>query len=112
MIEIRGMRSLALLPALLGCGDSRPGEASSERIDCAIEGAAAFEPVCTLERSADGRTLILRAPDGGFRRIAVTEDGLTAADGAEPARVTELRSGLLEVAIAGDRYRIRAESRE
>lgn len=86
-------------------------EASDDRIDCAIAGGA-FEHVCTVERTTgkDGLTLTVRAPSGSFRRLEVTGDGrgIAAADGAEPAKVTVIGPGRIEVAIGGDRYRLPA----
>ena len=85
-------------------------------VDCAPAGAAGFTHVCTVEHrdSAQGRLLVLRAPDGGFRRLLVTSDGsgVAEADGAEPAKVTILSSSLIEVAIGNDRYRLPASVRQ
>lgn len=108
---------------LAGCGE--PGEATKEalaeagreaaedgRIDCAVEGAAAFQRVCTLERGGgpEGTILILRHPSGSFRRLLVTGDGrgVVAADGAEQAIVSITGDKLIEVSLAGDRYRLPA----
>jgi hypothetical protein len=109
-----------LVPLLLG-GCDRPdylGELTSERdrlddrIECRIGRARQFERFCTLERgtSADGPTLILRMPDGGFRRLLVTDDGrgVVAADGAEPAEVTIIDQDRIEVAIGDDTFRLPA----
>lgn len=108
---------------LSACGD--PDAARNEalaaaaeqsgRIDCATEGAARFERVCAVERSAgpDGLVLTVRSPSGSFRRLLVTTDGrgVVAADGADPAQVTLLGDDRIEVAIAGDRYRLPATVR-
>jgi hypothetical protein len=110
-----------LLLALAACG-SGDTEASqdalaaaaegAERIECAVEGAQAFEAVCAVERvaGADGLTLTLRSPSGSFRRLLVTTDGrgVIAADGAEQAAVTPLGADRIEVALGGDRYRLPA----
>ena len=81
-------------------------------VACATDGAESFRRVCTIERVSgrDGVVLVLRAPEGGFRRLLVTGDGkgVTAADGAEPALVTPVGEGLIEVAIGRDRYRLPA----
>jgi len=112
----------ALLLALAGCGDPEAASdaldradaraAEEGRIECAIRGAADFERTCTLERvsGADGAELILRAPDGGFRRLGVATDGrgVVAADGSEPAIISVVADNRIEVAIAGDRYRLPA----
>ena len=80
----------------------------SERIACALAGAEAFTPDCGVERtSADGAlVLVVRHPDGGFRRFAVVKDGrgLVLADGADHSR-TELSGDRLEIRVGQDRYR-------
>lgn len=105
-------RLAALLPLLSACGG--PPAAADERIECAVDGAAEFAPVCTVERSAgDEPRLTLRSPSGSFRRLAVTGDGrgVAAADGAEEARVEVIDRGLIEVSIGADRYRLPATVR-
>jgi hypothetical protein len=114
-----GMRSLLLLPglALAGCGspDRQAAAAEEERILCRIGEAAAFERLCTVEQgeSEAGRTLTVRKPDGGFRRLLVTGDGsgVEAADGAEEAQVTIVDADTIEVAIGGDAFRLPATVR-
>lgn len=97
-------------------GGAGPVAEGAERIECAVGGADALAPVCTIERraSAEGLTLTLRAPDGGFRRLLVTKDGrgVVAADGADPARVTPIAANRIDVEIAGDRYRLPATVRQ
>jgi hypothetical protein len=103
--------ALLLLPA--GCGDP-PATSFDDRIECAVDGAAAFERVCTVERTAGRDVLLtLRSPSGSFRRLVATRDGrgVTAADGAEPATVTIVGEGLVEVSIGSDRYRLPARIR-
>jgi len=89
-------------------------ESPDDRIECAVDGAA-FARACTVERLTgdEGLVLTLRAPSGSFRRLLVTKDGrgVVAADGAEPAKVTVIGSGRIEVAIGGDRYRLPATVR-
>jgi hypothetical protein len=90
-------------------------EESDDRVECAVDGAA-FARACTVERIAgdEGLTLTLRAPSGSFRRLLVTRDGrgVVAADGAEPAKVSVIGPGLIEVAIGADRYRLPATIRK
>ena len=108
MKQIHTMRCLPALLVLVGC-DERQAAGSAdlaERIECAVDGAQRFEPVCMLERVRGSRDSVLRSPRGGFRRIILTEAGVETADGAEPARVTRLGPDLIEVEIAGDRYRL------
>ena len=119
------MRTAAvlLLLALAGCsGDAEEPGASgltesgevppgAELIECAIGGAQGFEKTCVVEQAEDeGATiLIVRHPDGGFRRFAVLTDGrgLAVADGAVEAQ-TELVDGRLDVSVGSDRYRFPA----
>ncbi|MBO9623265.1 MAG: hypothetical protein J7500_11195 [Sphingomonas sp.] len=78
---------------------------AAERIECAAAGETAFGRTCVVER--EGAGLTLRHPDGGFRRLLLTQDGqLRAADGAEAAVVTPLGGGKVEVALGGARYRL------
>lgn len=111
------IRSTAIAGALClsGCWDAHPTDAVAStddaRIECAI-GGAGFSRSCTVERVADsdGLALIVRADDGGFRRLLVTQDGrgVVAADGAHPVVVTIIGEGRIEVAIADERYRLPA----
>ena len=114
---------LALLVASCGAlpGDDQGNNATAQtsvpddRIDCLIEGSAAFERNCIVETAdgADGPLLTIRKPDGGFRRLQVTNDGrgVIAADGAEMAVVTMLPGNRIEVAIGADRFRLPARAR-
>ncbi|MBV8686362.1 MAG: hypothetical protein JOZ90_03615 [Alphaproteobacteria bacterium] len=116
---------LLLAPLLLpaACGDPKAsrqeaeaaqaaGAGGDDRIDCAVNGAVAFERVCSVEREsgADGLILTVRHPSGGFRRLKVTRDGrgVIPADGAEGATVTILDDRHIEVAIGTDRYHLPA----
>lgn len=85
--------------------------ANEARIACA-RGNAALAASCTIEQAQgrDGAILTIRHPDGGFRRLLVTQDGrgVIAADGAEVARVSVLGADGIEVALGGDRYRLPA----
>lgn len=110
------MRLPLVLLLLAGCdrAPSAQGEARTQpavRAGCALDGADAFAD-CTVQRTSRERetTLTLIAPDGGFRRLAVAADGagITAADGAEPARVGTGPAGEVEITIARDRYRLPA----
>lgn len=112
---------LATLLPLAACGDSGADRtatgapAGAERIACALQGAARFERVCTVERSVgpEGLVLTVRGPGGGFRRLLVTKDGrgVIAADGAEQARVSSVGARLIEVRVGNDRYRLPATVR-
>jgi hypothetical protein len=101
-----------LLPlCLAGCsaGESS-AKVAGDVIDCAVDGAARFARECTVERGEDGkgRLLIVRHPDGSFRRFEVLGDpSLAAADGAEPVAIARTANGV-EASIGGDRYRFPA----
>lgn len=89
--------------------------AEAGRVRCALGGADVFRLDCTMERiaGAEGETLVLGRPDAGYRRFRVMTDGrgVVAADGAEPARVTIVEDGVIEVAVGTDRYRLPATMR-
>ncbi|HEX8621774.1 MAG TPA: hypothetical protein VF718_07360 [Allosphingosinicella sp.] len=108
------MRRLAvLLPLLAACGGP-PAPKAETRIECAVDGAADFARVCTVERGpGPGVLFVIRSPSGSFRRLAATSDGrgVMAADGAEAATVRVVGPGLIEVSIGGARYRLPATIR-
>ncbi|HEX8223305.1 MAG TPA: hypothetical protein VF605_05770 [Allosphingosinicella sp.] len=109
----RRLASAAVLCGLAACGgpgaeQAPPGEA----IPCALQGSPQFANVCTVERAPrpDGTILIIRHPNGGFRRLLITRDGrgVASADGAARAVVTMVAPDRIEVELAGDRYRLPA----
>ena len=118
------MKAPFLVPTALlltaACGDTKMaggespagGKAGEERVDCAPAGAGEFQRLCTVERvqGEEGTILTVRHPDGGFRRLHVTADGrgVIAADGAEKAVVSIIDHDRIEVALAGNRYRLPA----
>ena len=77
-----------------------------EPVDCAVAGAVRLVPDCTLER-AGGGLLVVRHPDGGFRRFVVTPDGrsLASADGAFGVQGV-IAGGFYEIRVEGDAYRL------
>ena len=89
-----------------------PGHAKADEatIECA-RGSAQFASDCTVERvHADkGEQLVVRHPDGSFRRLDVLADGigLATADGAQAAQVA-VGAGGVEVTVGNDRYRFPA----
>lgn len=115
--------ALAFLAAACGPADSGARQAdggapplpyaADDRIECRPAGVAAFERTCSVGRAdgPQGRVLTIRKPDGGFRRLLVTDGGrgVAAADGAEPAHATLLADGRIEAEIGGDRFRLPAE---
>jgi hypothetical protein len=85
------------------------------RVPCAPAGGT-FAADCAIDRvqTQDGLFLTLRHPDGGFRRLRVTQDGrgVVAADGAERAVVTPIGADSIEVALGSMRYRLPATVRQ
>jgi hypothetical protein len=115
----RTFSGLLLGAALSACGGAKDvaatlpdGANDTQMISCATQGAKEFADACPYERSEsnDGMILTIHHPDGGFRRLLVTTDGrgVVAADGSEPASVTPVSEGLIEVTLGGDRYRLPA----
>lgn len=102
-------------PLIEAEAQARADLAESGMIYCALGGAPNFRPDCQIEQTQgnDGVVLTMRHPDGGFRRLLVTDDGrgLIAADGAEPAVVDTVSEREIEVSIALDRYRLPATVR-
>ena len=85
------------------------------RIECALEGAKAFDRTCTIDEmsGADATILVMGKPDVGYRRLQIATDGrgVIAADGSEPAKVAIVGDGVIEVAVGGDRYRLPANTK-
>ncbi|HEX8401142.1 MAG TPA: hypothetical protein VF628_05505 [Allosphingosinicella sp.] len=108
---------LALVP-LAACGaddgastNATAGASAEDRIECALAASDRFAAECAIERAPDdAKSLTIRHPDGGFRRLLVTDDGrgVIAADGFAPAVVQVIADKRIEVAIGGDRYRLPA----
>ncbi len=98
---------VVLLAACSSNSEPPPVAAGDEHIACAVGGSAELADVCSVERAQeDGKlTLVVRHPDGAFRRFDVMTDGsgLVVADGAEEAQ-TKLVDGKLDVTVGADRY--------
>lgn len=109
---------LAATAGLAACTGNAPSDPESltggdeSRIACALGDETEFTEQCDAERvqNGDTRELVMRHPDGGFRRFAIVSDGrgLVAADGAEEAVVTPLSNGTIQLSVGGDRYRLPA----
>lgn len=85
-----------------------------EHIECALGPGMGFVRDCAIERSRVGDVykMIVRHPDGGFRRFEVGADNtIVASDGADAAQVA-LNGTIAEVTLGEDRYRIPLEARE
>ncbi|ASK87619.1 lipoprotein [Sphingorhabdus sp. SMR4y] len=83
------------------------------KISCAIDGASDFTRDCLVERLSgeNGVTMIIRHPDGGFRRFNVLTDGhgLEAADGFDKARISIVEDGKIQVSVGPDKYLLPAQ---
>jgi hypothetical protein len=115
--------TLSLLLCLAACsvkgseGEGTPatGEAGEavglagapKAVSCALGGADEYKQDCEVERyERDGnRYVVLRHPDGGFRRLIESDGGkrFTAADGADTAEVTP-NGAQIEVSVGEDSY--------
>ena len=78
------------------------------KVECAINGDSEFTRGCETERLSgeDGVTMIIRHPDGGFRRFKVLTDGrgLEAADGSERAKISIVEDNKILVSVGPDKY--------
>lgn len=119
MIQTPAMRAaptLALCLVLAACGGTTEQKSATieddGKIDCRVGADTQFTRFCSLERTKteQGTLITVSKPDGGFRRLLTTRDGrgVVAADGAEQAEVTIVGDNLIEVAIAGDSFRLPA----
>jgi hypothetical protein len=87
--------------------------AGDEHIECALGPGVGFVRDCAIERSRDGEVykMIVRHPDGGFRRFEVGADNtIVASDGADTVQVV-LNGSVAELTSGEDRYRIPLEAR-
>lgn len=114
-----------LLSGLAACGsneaedlqqaenDAAEQAALDGKIECALAGSATFERSCTTEQIAgsEGKILVIRHPDGGFRRFDILTDGrgLAPADGFDETRINLLSDGMIEVTSGDDKYRLPAQ---
>ena len=97
----------AFVLLLASCGPSgerqqgqAPQPAAVPVLECAVDGASDYGTGCTIERT--GAILVIRSATGSFRRLRIAGGQLTAADGAEPAR---LLGGDFNAHRGGDRPR-------
>jgi len=83
------------------------------KIECALAGSATFARICNTEQIAgsDGNMLVIRHPDGGFRRFDILTDGrgLAPADGYDETKISLLSDGMIEVSSGDDKYRLPAQ---
>ena len=113
-----------LLAVLSGCegGTGSPGQqqtsaakhnAADGKVECALAGSDRFMQVCTTEQVNDNGAimLVIRHPDGGFRRFNVLTNGrgLAPADGFDETRIRLLEGSLIELSSGDDKYRLPAQ---
>ncbi len=83
------------------------------KVECAVSGEKSFTRSCETEKivGPDGQMLVIRHPNGGFRRFKILTDGrgLKPAEGAETVAIQLLDDGKIEAEIAGDKYRLPAQ---
>ncbi|QTD56306.1 hypothetical protein [Parasphingorhabdus cellanae] len=119
-MSTRIFSSFALVLLVTACGkpdndilaeaeDSAAAQAADDgRIECALDGKDVFSRGCQTEvlSAENGATLIVRHPDGGFRRFNVLTDGrgLEAADGSEKARIEIVNDEQILVSVGPDKY--------
>jgi hypothetical protein len=116
----------ALCLTLSACGDTtnedlRAAEQSAAKdaaaegkIECALAGSNGFARNCSTERvsSSEGQLLVIRHPDGGYRRFKILSDGrgLAPADGFDPDfKLKVTGDGMIEVQSVDDIYRLPAD---
>lgn len=94
-------------------GQTAEQAALQGKIECALAGSPEFNRNCTTERVSgpEGQMLVVRHPDGGFRRFKILTDGrgLLPADGTDPDfKIKVLPNGMIEVRSVDDTYRLPA----
>ena len=117
----RLIASAIFLAGLSGCGsdassvapdEDKPTQAGNGKVECALAGSESFDRVCSTEQiSANGDVmLVIRHPDGGFRRFNILTDGrgLAPADGFDETRISLLDNNMIAVESGDDRYRLPA----
>ena len=94
-------------------GQTAEEAALQGKVECALAGSTDFNRNCTTERvsGAEGQMLVVRHPDGGFRRFKILTDGrgLLPTDGIDPDfKIKVLPNGMIEVKTMDDTYRLPA----
>ena len=59
----------------------------------------------------NGKMLVIRNPNGGFRRFNILTDGrgLSPADGFDETTINLIGGGMIEVSSGDDKYRLPAD---
>ena len=94
-------------------GQTAEEAALQGKVECALAGSTDFNRNCTTERvsGAEGQMLVVRHPDGGFRRFKILTDGrgVLPTDGIDPDfKIKVLPNGMIEVKTMDDTYRLPA----
>lgn len=93
--------------------DADEAAALDGKVECALAGSTAFQRTCTTEQIAgsEGTILVIRHPDGGFRRFDILTDGrgLAPADGFDETKISLRSDGMIEVSSGDDKYRLPAQ---
>ncbi len=104
------LRSCLLLPCAaplaIGCSETQPvASEGAEPVLCAVAGDTEWSDECRLETARVGgaNVLVIRHPDGGFRRLIAGPKGFQTADGSAEAQ-TEFRNGRAFVTIDNATY--------
>lgn len=83
------------------------------KIECALAGSNDFTRNCSTEKidGQEGQVLVIRHPDGGFRRFNILTDGrgLAPAQGFDETKISIMADGMIEVSSGDDRYRLPAQ---
>lgn len=108
--------AVSLLLAACGGESANPagdGNSAANRIECALAGSNSFKRVCTTETmpGEKGKMLMIRHPDGGFRRFNILTDGrgLAPSDGFDETTIKLIGGGMIEVISGDDKYRLPAD---
>ncbi|RVT40826.1 hypothetical protein [Sphingobium algorifonticola] len=85
-----------------------PDPKAPDTVPCRLGTATAMAPLCRRENEGD--RIVIRHPDGGFRRFVVVDDGrgIVTADGADAAKVEVLDKGRIRVIVGNDAYELPA----
>ena len=126
-MSMRTFRPLLGVLALTGCSQepespAQPSAAPAvvggtplRAVPCALRGATRYAQECLVESNSENGTtiLIIRHPDGGFRRFNILTDGrgLAPADGFDETGIKILGGGIIEVNSGDDIYRLPADTK-
>ncbi len=93
-------------------GKSQTASKNDGKVECALAGSDSFERTCSTEQIAldGGIMLVIRHPDGGFRRFNILTDGrgLAPADGFDITRIALLDNNMILLSSGDDKYRLPA----